>query len=163
MSDPAGPELLEGHAAFAARATEMISGTRTELSLLSQELDRRIYGTESFVGAVRAFVLKHQNTRLRVLVNNTRAAIAGGSRLIEFGRKMSTFIEFRELSIERRQFIREEYLIADGRLLLYREAPGDLASKYYATAPHLARLKLKDFDVLWNESTTAQELRDMRL
>lgn len=163
MTEPASPELLEGHAAYAARATEMVIGTRTELSLLTQELDRRVYATESFVEAVRVFVLKHQQTRLRVLVNNTRAAIAGGSRLVEFGRKLSTFVEFRELSIERRQFIREEYLISDGRLLLYREAPGDLVSKYYDSSPQLARLKLKDFDVLWNESTTAQELRDLRL
>ena len=163
MTEPTDPVLLEGHAAYAARATEMVIGTRTELSLLTQGLERRIYGTESFVEAIRVFVLKHQNTRLRVLVSDTRAAISGGSRLIEFGRKLSTFIEFRELSVERRQFIREEYLISDGRALLYREAPSDLESKYYGTSPGVARLKLKDFDVLWNESTTAQELRDLRL
>ena len=154
-------ELLEGSAPFAAKATEMAGGARMELALLTQELSERVYATESFVAAVRQFVLQHRHARFRVLVNDTRRAITGGSRIVEFGRKMSTYIEFRELLPERREAVREEYLIADGRLMLYREAPENLSAKYYGTTPHLARLKLKDFDALWNESVPAQELRQL--
>ena len=60
-----------------------------------------------------------------------------------------------------RPAVREEYLIADGRLMLYREAPENLVAKFYRAAPHMARLKLKDFDTLWNESPGAQELRQL--
>ncbi len=153
-------ELLEGVAPFAAKAAELVAGAYMDVALLSQELNERVYSTENFVTAVRKFVLQHGHARLRVLVNDTRRAISGGSRIVEFGRKMSSFIEFRELLPERRQTVREEYLIADGKLLLYREAPEDLEAKFYGT-PQLARLKLKDFDTLWNESTTAQELRQL--
>lgn len=154
-------ELLEGLAPFAAKATDLAAGAYMDLALLTQDLNERVYATEAFVGALRKFVLQHRHARVRVLVNDTRRAISGGSRVVEFGRKMSSFIEFRELLPERRQAVREEYLIADGRLMLYRETPEDLESKFFAAAPHLARLKLKDFNTLWNESTTAQELRQL--
>lgn len=157
------PELLTGVADFAARATQMVSGARMELALMTQELDRRIYGSGIFGESLRRFVLQHSHTRVRVLVNNTQGAIANSPRLVELGRQLSSFIEFRELMPARQQSIREEYLVADGRLMLYRETPNDLESKYYAESPHLARLKLKDFDMLWNESTTAQELRKLSL
>lgn len=159
--EPAEFELLEGVAPFAAKATELVGGARMELALLTQELTERVYATEAFVSALRQFVLQHRHARFRVLINDTRRAISGGSRIVEFGRRMSSFIEFRELLPERREAVREEYLIADGRLMLHREAPENLSAKFYAGSPHVARLKLKDFDTLWNESTTAQELRQL--
>jgi hypothetical protein len=156
-------ELLTGVADFAARATQMVSQARNELALLTQELDRRIYGTEVFNECVRRFVLQHSKTRVRVLVNSTQMAIANSPRLVELGRSMSTFVEFRELPPPRQLVIREEYLITDGRLLLYRETPQDLESKYYGAAPHVARIRLRDFDQLWSESAVAQELRKLNL
>jgi hypothetical protein len=59
--------------------------------------------------------------------------------------------------------LREEYLIADGRLLLYRESPQQLEALYYGDAPHVARLKARDFEILWQESSAAQELRRLNL
>jgi len=159
----ADAELVTGAAAFAARAIEMIGGARTDLALMTQELDRRVYGTEAFGDALRHFVLQHGHTKARVLVNNTQAAIANSPRLIELGRALTSFVEFRELLPARRLAIREEYLVTDGRLLLCRETPQNLEAKYYGQSPHLARLKLKDYDVLWNESPPAQELRKLSL
>jgi hypothetical protein len=160
---PQDAEILTGSADYAARATRMISESRNDLALLTQELDRRIYGTEVFSESLRRFALGNQHARARILVNSTQVAIANSPRLVEFGRTLSTFIEFRELLPERRQFTREEYLVADGRLLLHRESPNQLEAKYYGNAAHVARLKLKDFDMLWQESTTAQELRRLNL
>lgn len=159
----ADAELLTGAADFAARATQMVTGARMEIALLSQELDRRIYGTEVFGEALRRFVLQHGHTRVRVLVNNTQAAIGNSPRLVELGRALSSYVEFRELLPMRQQSVREEYLIADGRLLLYRETPQDLEAKYYGQSPHLARLQMKSFDLMWNESPPAQELRKLAI
>lgn len=163
MSDQESAVLLEGQALYAQRALEMVSGARQDLSLLTQALEPRTWCTEAFVDAVRSFVLQHERTRFRILVTNARQAISGGSRLVELGRALSSFIEFRELQPERRLGVVEEYLIADGRLLLHRETPSDLQSRFYGSQPRSARLKLREFDLLWNESTTAQELRDLKL
>lgn len=169
MADPQGSdvhppsdgELVIGVAAFAERATQMVAGARMELALLSQELDRRIYGTEGFADALRKFVLQHQRTRVRVLVSHTQAAIGNAPRLVELGRTLSSFVEFRELMPIRQQTVRDEYLVADGRVLLYRETPNDLEARFHDKAPHLGRMQLKHFDLLWNEAEPAQELRKL--
>lgn len=163
MSAPDSGVLLEGQAPYAQHALEMVAGARQDLSLLTQALEPRTWCTEAFVDAVRTFVLQHERTRFRILVANARQAISGGSRLVELGRALSSFIEFRELMPERRPGVIEEYLIADGRLLLHRETPSDLESRFFGSEPRSARTKLRSFDLLWNESTTAQELRDLKL
>ena len=155
------PELLTSTADFAARATQMVSGARMEVALLTQELDRRIYGSGIFTESLRRFVLQHSHTKVRILVNSTQVAVANSPRLVEFGRSLSSFVEFRELLQERRMVVREEVLIVDGRVMLYRETPQDLEAKFYGASPDVARLKLKEFNQLWDESEPAQELRKL--
>jgi len=168
VDDPGVPkredviELVEGARAFAERAAAMVSGARLHVAIFSYDLDRRIYGTEGFLGAVRKFTLQHAHARMRVLVNAAGRAAGHGGRFVEFGRAMASFIEFRDLP-EDKATIQEEYLITDGRLMLYRETPRDLEARYYPSSPHLARLKLRDYDALWNESPPAQELRSLRI
>jgi len=155
------PELVTGVADFAARATQMVSAAHMEVALLTQELDRRIYGSGVFTESLRRFVLQHSHTKVRVLVNATQLAVANSPRMVELGRNMSSFVEFRELLPQRQKVIREELLIADGRVMLSRETPMDLEAKFFGASPHLARLRLKDFDLLWDESVPAQELRKL--
>jgi hypothetical protein len=162
MEDTAA-EVLNGIADFAARATQMVSEAKMEVALLTQELDRRIYGSGIFTESLRRFVLQHSHTKVRVLVNSTQMAISNSPRLIEFGRSLTSFVEFRELLPQRQQVVREEVLITDGRLMLYRETPQDLEAKYYGASPGGARLKMKEFDLLWDESVPAQELRKLSL
>ena len=161
--EEAKPELVTGIENFAARATQMVSAAKMEVALLTQELDRRIYGSGVFTESLRRFVLQHSHTRVRVLVNSTQLAIANSPRLVEFGRSMTSFVEFRELLPNRQQVVREEVLIADGRLMLERESPSDLEAKFHGASPGAARLKLKSFDLLWDESVPAQELRKLSL
>lgn len=158
--DETTPQLLNGIAEFADRATKMVGSAHMEVALLTQELDRRVYATAAFADALRKFVLQHPHTKVRILVNATQNAVVNSPRLVELGRALSTYVEFRELQPQRRQVVRDEMLITDGRQMLYRETPTDLESKYFA-APHEARHKLKDFDQLWDESETAQELRKL--
>lgn len=163
MMESAKPELVVGVADFAARATQMVSAARNEVALLSQELDRRIYGTSVFTESLRRFVLQHSHTRVRALVNSTQVAVSNSPRLVEFGRSMTSFVEFRELLTQRQPVVREELLITDGRVLLYRESPQDLEARFYGESPAEARLRLKGFDLLWDESVPAQELRKLSL
>lgn len=161
--ESATPELVIGIADFAARATRMVSSARNEVALLSQELDRRIYGTAIFTESLRRFVLQHPHTRVRVLVNSTQTAVSNSPRLVEFGRSLTSFVEFRELLPQRQPVVREELLVTDGRVMLYRESPQDLEARFYGESPGEVRLRMKGFDQLWDESVPAQELRKLSL
>lgn len=156
------PELLSGLAAYGERAREMVAGARNEICLLSQQLDRRLYPGAEFAEALQGFVRQHARTRVRILLHTPADARVNSPRIVEVGRALSSFIEFRELLPERRIAVLEEYLIADARTLLWREDRRSLESRQDYD-PLAAKLKLKDFDTLWNESPSAQELRRLGL
>lgn len=164
QAPPAPPayEILLGRDEFAERALELARTARREIRILSQTLDRRIYGVDAFVDAVRTFVLQHNHCRLRAIVRDPRAATASGHRLVELARDLTSYLELRELPPER-QDLREDLMIADERALLLRGSPDDVESKYYPDAPQLARLRGEDFEALWRESSQAQELRRLGL
>lgn len=158
MIERPAPELLSGFTAYAERAREMVAGARYEIALLSQQLDRRLYLGSEFGEALQGFARQHARTKVRILLHSPADARANAPRIVEVGRALASFIEFRELLEERRRAVPEEYLIADGRTLLWREDRRSLEARQDYD-PINARLKLKEFDTLWHESPPAQELR----
>lgn len=160
--DPPFPPPMEftavtGSEAFAAAALDVVSRARHQLVLMSVDLDRRLFGTEAFTESLRNFILQHRRARLRVLVHDPVSAVRNSTRLVEFGRMLSSRVEFRSVPVERRK-LREEYFIADECALLYRSSPDQLDAKFYADAPLVARSHLRAFEALWHESTVAREM-----
>ncbi|MCC2655079.1 MAG: hypothetical protein K0Q76_187 [Panacagrimonas sp.] len=153
---------VTGSAEFADAALQVIGAARHQLALLSVDLERKLFGTDEFTQRLRAFILAHRRANLRVLVHDPVAAVRNSIRLVEFGRLLSSRIEFRTMPEERRKR-REEYLIADERALLYRSSPDQLEAKHYLDAPMVARSHLREFDAVWNEATVAREMSSLRL
>ncbi len=165
--EPGMPAAIEfaavtGSAAFADAALEVVGVARHHLALVSVDLDRRLFGTEAFTERLRGFILAHRRARLRVLVHDPAAAVRNSIRLVEFGRLLSSRIEFRAVPEDRRK-LREEFLIADERALLYRSSPEQLEAKHYADAPMVARSHLREFEALWHEAVVARELSSLGL
>ena len=166
MDTPASNEpvvaLASGSAEFLARLIEMTKTARMQISVLSQTLERRIYGNEGFLDPLQSFLLQHERARLRVLVRAPEATMRSGHRLIELGRRISSRVEFREILPEHR-LIEREYIVVDERSLLLRESPQELDARYYASAPLMAREQLREFENLWQESPPSAELRALRI
>lgn len=154
--DPNSPQALAGAQAYRETLTQVVGFARLQLSLLSFDLDARVYGDEAFVEVVRSFVISHERARLRVLVNDCGRTMRRAHRLVELGRLLSSRIEFRELAEENRGIV-EEYLLADERALLHRERRDALDARLQPQAPLAARLKLREFDALWEQSAVARE------
>ena len=150
-------EAVSGISDFAGAALQVIGAARYELALMSVHLDGRIFGSEAFVERLREFILSHRRARLRVLVHEPKVAISNCIRLVEFGRMLTSRIEFRECPDDARK-LAEEYLIADELAVLHRSAPDQLDAKFYADAPRVARSQLKAFNTLWDEAVVAREL-----
>lgn len=161
-SPPIAFTAINGSEAFAAAALEVVAAARYQLVLLSVDLDRRLFGTPTFTEQLRQFILQHRRARLHVLLHDPAAAVRNSIRLVEFARMLSSRIEFRTLPEERRK-LREEYLVADERALLYRSSPEQVEAKHYADAPLVARSHLREFEALWHESTVAREMSALGL
>lgn len=156
------PQSVFGHVEFAERVLEMVSTARQEVVICSYDLDRRIYGSDSLVSALRKVLLEHRRGRLRGLVQKPQLAMRGAHRMVELSRALSSRMEFREPSIEAR-LGSEEYVIVDQRRLLLRSDFSDLEARYYAEAPALAREHLRGFEQNWQQGQVAREFTDLRL
>lgn len=155
-------EVVSGLAAYSQHALQLVANAHMEVALFSYDLDHRIYGSEAFTDNLKKLVLQHRRARLRVIVHTPALAMRKGHRLVELGRILSSRIEFRQLS-EERQKLREEYLLADERALIYKQAYNDLEARYYANDPLFARGQMRMFEALWQESEPAREFTDLKL
>ena len=154
-------ELLQGRAAFAAKAVQLAGAARHELLLRSDALDRTLYGGEDFYNAVKGFLLGSERARLCVLVRQPQQAVHNAQRLIDLGQRLSSRVEFREPGPEQGELDPVEWLIADRRGLLERRSPESLEAQFWAEEPQRGKLHGEDFDKLWNEAQPAQELRQL--
>jgi hypothetical protein len=162
MSDaPSSEPVIEpvsGQAEFLARAAELVRGAALQVSIFSQNLERRTYGVDDFIAPLTKFLLAHERARLRIIVRSPGQTMLGGHRLVELGRQLSSRIEFHELPPEKR-LIEREFLLADQRALLIRESPQELIARYYPDSPHHAQAQWREFELLWQESTPSAEMR----
>lgn len=161
--EPAANEaqLLQGSAAFAAKAIEMVSQAIVDVCILSDAMDPRLWGGSAFADALKSYLLQNDRARLRMLVNETPAAIHNVPHLIELVRRLTSRAEVRQPPDEHRQNYRGDLLIADRRQMLERHELGALEAKFWPRAPGVTQARAADFDEIWNESEPAQEFRSL--
>jgi hypothetical protein len=147
-------EDVLGIAGFRDRAIALAGSAQMDLSIITLELDRRVYADQAFVDAVRVFALQHRRARVQVIVNSPH--MRGGHRLVELGRILSSRIEFRQLPETRRDII-EECLIADERSVLRSDSFTQIEGSWFPDAPLEARSRLRAFRSLWEECVPARE------
>lgn len=163
MSEPA-PAIttLTGRLEFLAAARRLIAETSFNASLLTQELDPRVFGDASFADAVKQFLLLRRNARLRVLVVRPQLAVRGPHALVELAHLLASRVEFREFAPEK-PAPTQEMLLADGRLLLERSSADSLEASLVLGDPQTARERQRRFDMFWDHALPSVELRRMRL
>lgn len=156
-------EAVIGLGAYAETAQRLVGQARRSIALMSVGLDVRAYGNPAFVDAVQAFVLLNPQVRMRILLQQSRQAMAGGHRLVELIRRVQSRIEARQLLPEHRHMPPEEYLIVDQRHLLHRAGVQVLEARLLTDAPAAVRQPLENFEQLWEESPPARELSELKI
>lgn len=154
--------VVSGAHAYVQTTLQLITSAHQQLRVLTQELDRRVWGDPAVVELLRAFALRSQRAELRILVNRPRPAVQRGHHLVELARRLPSRITIRELNEERRS-LAEEFAIADEYALLRKRRHDDLEAQWYAKAPFEARALRRRFDVLWDESPPARELAALEI
>jgi hypothetical protein len=145
---------------FRDAACELARSARLHLNILSYAFEREIYGHPDFVRAVQALATHHRMARVRILIHSPEWASRSGHRMVELARRLSSFIELREMNEQDKQ-LTSEVLIADERALLFRESPDDLIARYLPEAPQEARPWLRRFEGLWAGGELVQGLRQL--
>jgi len=145
-----------------AAAVEIGAVAQRGLSILTPDLEPGIYDHERFLQIVKHLVLSKRYARVRVLISEPQRAVRAGNRLVGLGRRLNTYIEFRNVNEEFREH-REAFLLADDVALLYRinhKRQEGIADTY---EPAVARRYLALFEEIWAASENSRELRQLRV
>jgi hypothetical protein len=135
--------------------------TRT-LSILTHDLEPEIYDHDDFLETLKKFILARSFARVRVLIVDPTRVIKTGSRFVTMGRRLNSYIEFRNVKPEYRTHP-EAFFIADESALVYRARAETWQGVSDTYEPAVAKIYLTSFETLWNACENEPELRQLQL
>jgi hypothetical protein len=130
------------------------------LAILTPDLEASIYDHDDFLETLKRFVLARSFARVRVLISDPARTLKNGNRFVDMGRRLNSYIEFRNVKPEFRHHS-DAYCIADDQAILYRSR-GDKWNGMLGThEPAVARKYLDIFDALWHACELGTDLRQL--
>lgn len=145
-----------------AAAIEVAAVAQRGLAILTPDLEPGIYDHEKLLDIVKHLVLAKRFARVRVLISDPARTVRNGNRLVALGRRLNTYIEFRNVHDDYREH-REAFLLADDLALLYRVNHRRWEGIADTYEPAVARRYLTLFEEIWAASETSPELRQLRV
>lgn len=158
----AGPHLFDTGEALATHALALLEQTRRRARLFTHDLESRLYDRNEILDAISRVARQSRFARVEVLVFDPRPAIRDGHRLIELARRLSSFIELRQVHDDYQQDP-TAFALFDDRGLLYRSQHALLNGFADYNAPNACQEKHKYFQEVWEKSSPVQEFRRLYL
>ncbi|MEL6869044.1 MAG: hypothetical protein AAFO81_04510 [Pseudomonadota bacterium] len=143
-------------------ATLICAEATRKVSIMTRDLEPGIYDHPDFVAAVKKLILSRRFARVRVLIADPTRAIKNGHRLVTMGRRLNSFIEFRNVHEDYSNHP-EAYCIADDKAIAYRLDAGRWDGIADSYSPPIARHYLTTFDDIWRASDVENEFRKLHL
>ncbi|MGF1645293.1 MAG: hypothetical protein ACFCUJ_16770 [Thiotrichales bacterium] len=139
----------------------LIERARSEIMILSHNLDPRLFDDPEIIAATRAFLLERSRT-LWILVRSARDLIHRNHRLVELVRRWPDRAWIQQLA-HRDQPTAWACVIIDNNAVLFLPRSGRYDARLTLDNPQAAqRLRLR-FIELRQRAEVMQELRDLRL
>ena len=145
-----------------AAVVETTKLANRSLSIFTHDLESQIYDHDDFLETLKRFILARSFARVRVLIADPNRVIKTGSRFVTMGRRLNSYIEFRNVKPEYRTHA-EAFFIADEHALVFRARAESWAGMSDTYEPAVARIYLSTFDTIWNACEIEPELRQMQL
>jgi hypothetical protein len=145
-----------------AAVVEVTGLANRTLSIMTRDLEPLIYDHDDFLETLKRFLLARSFARVRVLIVDPTRVIKTGSRFVNMGRRLNSYIEFRDAKPEMRDRT-EAFCIADEHALVYRARADSWDGMSDTYEPSIARIYLNAFDMLWNACEIEPDLRRLQL
>jgi hypothetical protein len=140
---------------------EVASTARRNLSIYTPDLEPQLYDQHAFLEVVKHLVLARGYARVRVLISEPSRTIREGNRFLAMGRRLTTYIDLRNVHVDYRNNA-AAFLIADDRALVYRLQANRWDGMAELNDTAIARKYLSYFDDVWRASEPEPEIRMMR-
>ncbi|MCP4697435.1 MAG: hypothetical protein GY862_11365 [Gammaproteobacteria bacterium] len=144
-------------------ALAMIQQTERYLDILSRDFEPAIYDNDECYDAMMELALRNTRySRIRILIHEPGKTVMRGHRVLDLGKRLSSFFHFRQPAEEHRG-IPKTFLIADEIGFLCREYTDSLKAAANFCDPMGAKELLELFQTLWNEAESHPDLRILTL
>jgi hypothetical protein len=160
--DPNAPHQLNTIEENIEGLCQVLDDAVRELAVFTRNMDQRVYDDERVLERIRKLAMSSPFAKLRFLVMDTHYAVSKGSQLLNLGRSLSSYCEFRKVHVEHAN-LACEYVIVDEIAMLYRPQSDRSEGLLYPHDGMEARLKRREFQKIWDKSETDENLRDMKL
>lgn len=128
------------------------------ITIMTPDLEPGIYDHEDFLEAVKRLVLAKRYARVRVLVTEPSRTVRNGNHFIALGRRLNTYIDFRNLHEKYQTEVHDAYIIADETAVLYRTNGRRYDGIMGTHEPGIAHQHLDAFDQPWEDSVFRQDV-----
>lgn len=135
---------------------------RRELRILSPRLDTRVFDNEDLTSAIRQLLRNGRVTRVQIVVQDARAVVQRGHRLLALSRRLPSKVELRRLA-EHPDWNGDTIIIRDRDSLL--ELPASEANPGFYRPGDRARsaLAITRFEELWRVAQVDPEFRSLSI
>lgn len=135
---------------------------RRELRILSPRLDNRVFDQEDLVSAIRLFLRGGNLSHVQILVQDARAIVQRGHRLLALSRRLPSRIEIHRLG-EHPQWNDDTLVLRDRDSVLELPGEGADAGFYRPQNRPRAEAAINRFDELWRLGQIDPEFRALSL
>jgi hypothetical protein len=155
-------QVLSTVAEVRAAVVEVTGLATRTLSIFTHDLEPEIYDHDDFLETLKRFILARTFARVRVLILDPRRVIKNGSRFVSMGRRLNSYIEFRNVKPEF-QGHPEAFFIADEHALVYRARAESWEGVSDTYEPAVARIYLSKFETIWSACEIEPQLRQLQI
>lgn len=161
---PAQPSrhVLRQREEVSASLANLLGHARHQISVFGPQLDPALFNVGAITHLLASFAAHHRHNRARFLIEDTDQVRHDNARLIELCRRMSEFVDIRQVG-EEHVGLREFFVVVDRSGYLHQ---GDITRPEFVIDPHgpaQAAQLLMHFDAMWARSEPILEIRTIGL
>ncbi len=146
-----GRRVLSSLEDFRDSVVTMTGYARRGLAIMTPDLEPEVYAHQDFLNALKHFTLARPFARTRVLITAPEAARKSNNEFLEMGRRLNSYIEFRDLPDSHRPHD-EAFCIVDDSGVVYRPRSDSWEGIADSSERAVAEMYLETFDQLWQIS-----------
>ena len=121
-----------------------------------------VFDSEELANALGVLIRSSRQTRVRILVADSRDLVTRGHRLLKLARRVPSSVQIKKL-VEHPQWRAETIVVCDRDGVLYKPGDSDREGFYEPSSRASTQRHLELFEELWRHSAEDVELRSMSL
>ena len=143
-------------------AVELCHSAARYICILSPCLDHAAFDNSGLADALSALARRSRQTRVRILISDSRQLVGRGHHLLELARRLPSNVQIKKIA-EHPDWNGETIVIRDRDGVLYKPGGSGHDAFYEPDSRSSALGHLELFEDLWQHSAEDIEIRSMRL